>query len=70
MCAELLPAAAAPPCAQATLAAANVAATLQGLPVYNGPDVTPFIDNPIPQLPKVAPSIVNAKELGLKIAGL
>lgn len=53
---------------QATLAAANVAATLQGLPVYNGLEITPYIDTPIPQLPKSAPSIVNAKELGLKMA--
>lgn len=45
-----------------------MAATLQGLPVYNGPNIMPYIDNPIPELPKFAPSIVNAKELGLKEA--
>lgn len=32
-----------PLCRQATLAAANVAATLQGYPVWNKPDVLPFV---------------------------
>ena len=46
----------------ATLAAANVAATLQGFPVWTGDDVMPFLDGDVPQ---AAPSIVNAAELGL-----
>lgn len=53
---------------QATLAAANVAAVLQGHPVWNKPDVLPFVDGPFDQIPKSAPSIVNAKELGLAMA--
>jgi hydroxypyruvate reductase 1 len=46
----------------AILAAANVAAMLQGLPVWNRPDVTPFLGQ---DPPRAAPSIVNAGELGL-----
>jgi len=42
-----------------------VAATLQGYPVYNQPDVLPFVDGPFDSIPKAAPSIVNAQELGL-----
>ncbi|GAB4822543.1 hypothetical protein N2152v2_009589 [Parachlorella kessleri] len=49
----------------ATLAAANVAAILQGYPVWNKPDVLPFVDGPFEQIPQAAPSIVNAKDLGL-----
>jgi hydroxypyruvate reductase 1 len=46
----------------ATLAACNVAAILMGHPVWKGPDILRFLeDNP----PKAAPSIVNAKELGI-----
>lgn len=52
----------------ATLAAANVAATLHGLPAWNKPNVLPFIDRPVESIPPAAPSIVNAKELGIKIA--
>lgn len=52
-------------CVQATLAAANVAAVLQGHPIWNRPDVLPFVDGPFDQIPHAAPSIVNAKELGL-----
>ncbi|PRW60721.1 glycerate dehydrogenase [Chlorella sorokiniana] len=52
----------------ATLAACNVAATLSGHPAWNKPDVLPFVDGPFDQIPKAAPSIVNAKELGLKMA--
>jgi hydroxypyruvate reductase 1 len=52
----------------ATLAAANVAATLSGYPVWNKQDILPFIEQPIEALPQAAPSIVNAKELGLKMA--
>jgi len=48
----------------ATLAASNVAAILQGYPVWNKPDVLDFVDGPFESIPKAAPSIVNAKELG------
>ncbi len=51
----------------ATLAAANAAAVIQGLPVWppiaGRDDVAPFLDDPEP--PAAAPSIVNADELGL-----
>ncbi|MBW1956819.1 MAG: D-glycerate dehydrogenase [Deltaproteobacteria bacterium] len=48
--------------AMAVLAAANVAALLRGDPVWPESDVTPFLgDSP----PRAAPSIVNARELGL-----
>lgn len=57
-----------PPWLQATLAACNVAATLQGHPAWNKADVLPFVDGPFEQIPKAAPSIVNAKELGLAMA--
>ena len=53
---------------QATLAACNVAATLQGHPVWTSADVLPFVDGPFERIPKAAPSIVNAKELGLPAA--
>jgi phosphoglycerate dehydrogenase-like enzyme len=46
----------------ATLAASNVAACLQGWPVWGRDDVTPFLGSAPPQ---AAPSIVNASELGL-----
>jgi len=46
----------------ATLAASNVAACLQGWPVWGKDDVTPFLGSAPPQ---AAPSIVNAAELGL-----
>lgn len=46
----------------ATLAAANVAAILLGYPAWQSADISRFLgDDP----PKAAPSIVNAKELGL-----
>lgn len=50
----------------ATLAASNVAGVLNGYPVWPDPNnILPFLgDNP----PKAAPSIVNAKELGLPVA--
>ena len=47
----------------ATLAAANVAAVLQGYPLWNRDDVLPFLSGDVPQ---AAPSIINAVELGLK----
>ena len=46
----------------ASLAAANVAATLQGFPIWTGDDVLPFLEG---TPPAAAPSIVNAAELGL-----
>jgi hydroxypyruvate reductase 1 len=47
----------------ATLAASNVAGMISGYPVWPDPNnILPFLaDN----APKAAPSIVNAKELGL-----
>ncbi len=47
----------------ATMAASNVAGLLMKYPVWNKPDILMFLkENP----PKAAPSILNAKELGLK----
>jgi hydroxypyruvate reductase 1 len=46
----------------ATLAAANVAAVLQGYPLWKRDDVLPFLSRNVPE---AAPSIVNAVELGL-----
>jgi hydroxypyruvate reductase 1 len=46
----------------ATLAAANVAAILQGYPLWTGDDVLPFLEGDVPHF---APSIVNAADLGL-----
>lgn len=51
----------------ATLAAANVAALLQGFPVWNRQDILPYIDRPLHSLPRAAPSIVNAKDLNLTV---
>ena len=50
---------------QATLAAANVAARLQDLPVWGKPDVLPFVDGDFDAIPKASPSIVNAEDLKL-----
>ncbi|MEJ2283788.1 MAG: NAD(P)-dependent oxidoreductase [Desulfobacterales bacterium] len=47
----------------ATLAASNVAGLLMGYPVWNRPDILPFLET---DAPKAAPSIVNAKDLNLK----
>ena len=47
----------------ATLAAANVAAILQGQPLWDGDGVLPFLSGDVPA---AAPSIVNAEALGLK----
>ncbi|MBX3012164.1 MAG: hypothetical protein KF832_11690 [Caldilineaceae bacterium] len=50
----------------ATLAASNVAGILNGYPVWPDPNqILPFLED---NAPKAAPSIVNAKELGLPIA--
>ncbi len=43
-----------------SLAAANVAGILQGYPVWDGDDITPFLSGDIP---RAAPSIVNAEDL-------
>eukprot|EP00879_Flechtneria_rotunda_P023532 GHRR01024895.1.p1 GENE.GHRR01024895.1~~GHRR01024895.1.p1 ORF type:complete len:241 (+),score=81.64 GHRR01024895.1:1060-1782(+) len=51
----------------ATLAAANVAARVQGFPAYNKPDIIPFLDQPISSLPQAAPSIVNAQDIGMNV---
>jgi hydroxypyruvate reductase 1 len=48
----------------ATLAASNVAALLMGYPAWNQPDVTPFLSARPPQ---AAPSILNARELGIPL---
>ncbi len=48
----------------ATLAASNVAGLLMGYPVWNRPDILPFLES---DAPKAAPSIVNADELKLPI---
>lgn len=52
---------------QATLAAANVAGVLQNYPAYNKVDVLPFVDGAFDSVPKAAPSIVNAEDLGLEV---
>lgn len=50
----------------ATLAAANVAARLKGWPVWGDANrVAPFLEGDVSAMPKAAPSIVNAKQLGL-----
>lgn len=49
----------------ATLAACNVAARLQGLPVWNKPNILQFVDGPYEEIPKASPSIVNASDLKL-----
>ena len=46
----------------ASLAASNVAGILQGYKPWDGADILSFLEGEIPQ---AAPSIVNAKELGL-----
>jgi hydroxypyruvate reductase 1 len=46
----------------ATLAARNVAAILMGYPVWQKPDISSFLQG---EAPRAAPSILNAKELGL-----
>jgi len=46
----------------AALAATNVVAVLNGWPVWDGPDVRPFLADPSPQ---AAPSILNAEILNL-----
>jgi hydroxypyruvate reductase 1 len=48
----------------ATLAAGNVAGILSGYPAWNQPDILPFLEGESPQ---AAPSIVNAKVLGITL---
>ena len=44
----------------ATLAATNIAHFLEGHTTnYDSPDMTPFVDGPFADMPKVCPSIVN-----------
>ncbi len=50
----------------ATLAASNIAGLLKGYPVWNRPDIMSFLEGDIPN---VVPSILNAEELGLGMAG-
>ena len=53
----------------ATLAAANVAARLAGLPVWATPnEVQPFLEGDVAGIPRASPSIVNAKDLGIPTA--
>ena len=49
----------------ATLAASNVAGLLMEYPVWNRPDILPFLEDHPPQ---AAPSILNAEALGLAVA--
>lgn len=39
---------------------------LQGHPCWTKTDVLPFVDGPFEEIPKAAPSIVNAKDLSLQ----
>jgi len=48
----------------ATLAASNVAGLLSGYPAWNRPGITEFLKG---ESPKAAPSILNAKELGIPL---
>jgi len=48
----------------ASLAAGNVAGILSGYPAWNQPDILSFLEGESPQ---AAPSIVNAKELGIPL---
>jgi hypothetical protein len=41
-----------------------VAGLLTGYPVWNQPDILPFLET---DAPKAAPSIVNAKDLGIAL---
>jgi len=49
----------------AILAASNVAGLLRGYPVWNRPDIMPFLEG---EPPRAAPSIINAEALGLTLA--
>ena len=48
----------------ATLAASNVAGILMGYPAWQDQDISPFLGD---DSPRVAPSIANAKELGIPL---
>mmetsp|Transcript_970 Transcript_970/g.3018 ORF Transcript_970/g.3018 Transcript_970/m.3018 type:complete len:395 (-) Transcript_970:1588-2772(-) len=49
------------------LAAANVGAVVNGLPVWSSPNVMPFVGDSADTIPPAAPSIVNAKALGMEM---
>lgn len=52
----------------ATLAAANVAAIVgRGKKAWNKSDVAPYLEGPVASIPPSAPSIVNAKEVGVEV---
>jgi hydroxypyruvate reductase 1 len=57
----------APKRTQATLAAANVAAVLQGFPASKQPDINAYLEAPIASLPQAAPSIVNAADINMAL---
>ena len=42
-----------------------MAACIKQYPVWSSPDMLPFVDGPFGDIPKAAPSIVNAQDLGL-----
>jgi len=48
----------------AALAAGNVAGLLSGYPAWNRPDILSFLEG---ESPRAAPSIINAKELGIPL---
>ena len=50
----------------ASLGAGNVAGILSGYPAWNQPDILPFLEG---ESPRAAPSIVNAKALGIPLFG-
>jgi hydroxypyruvate reductase 1 len=50
----------------AALAAANVAGILSGYPAWNRPDILSFLEG---ESPRAAPSIVNAREVGVPLFG-
>jgi len=53
----------------ATLAAANVASVVSGSKkAWNKADVSPFLEGSVSGMPAAAPSIVNAKDVGLETA--
>ena len=49
------------------MAATNVAHGLQGYPAWNKQDINAFVDGPIEDMPKAAPSIFDASEINMTI---
>lgn len=49
------------------LAATNVAAVLHGFPAWSSPDVLRFVGDSVDDVPKAAPSLLNAKDLNYPI---